>query len=112
MKWTLIRKTIGASLLALSLTSQLFADDIPTFSEPEVNTFVKAYAQFADDYVAAYQAMKAGDNSKLQALQAKAPELQQEAAQMVGKVKPDEAATFNTFIMKCAQKITSTLQSQ
>jgi methionine synthase II (cobalamin-independent) len=112
MKWTWIRRTVAASLLAFSLAGRVFADDIPTFSEPEVNAFVKSYAQFADDYVVAYQAMKAGDNSKLQALHARAPALQQEAAQMSGKLKPDETATFSTFISKCVQKITGTLQSQ
>lgn len=74
--------------------------------------FVKSYAQFADDYVAAYKAMEAGDNTKLPAVQAKSTELQAEATQMAGKVKPDEAGRFSAFITACGQKITSAVQSQ
>jgi hypothetical protein len=56
--------------------------------------------------------MKAGDSSKLQALQSKSTELQTEATQMAGKVKSDEAGRFSAFISECAQKITSAAQSQ
>jgi hypothetical protein len=92
------------------VASRALGDDIPTFSEPEVNTFVKTYAQFVSDYLDAYKAMKTGDNSKITALQAKLPELQSEATQVAGKVKPDEATKFSTFVSGCAQKIVDAMK--
>ena len=61
-KWTSLIKAIGIALFALTVADRMLADDIPTFSEPEVNTFVKKYAQSSDDYVAADTAMKAGES--------------------------------------------------
>jgi hypothetical protein len=87
------------------IASRALGDDVPTFSDPAVNTFVKTYAQFVSDYLDAYKAMKTGDNSKITALQTKLPELQSEASQVAGKVKPDEATKFQTFVTGCAQKI-------
>ena len=99
-------KTFAAILiLTLGFASQIFADELPAFAEPEVNAFVKSYAQFVDDYAAAYKAMKAGDNSKMQALQSKSMELQTEAGQLTGKLKDDEKPKFQDFITKCAQKL-------
>src|SRR5271166_2311036 len=89
----------------LAFGTRLYADDIPTFSDPDVNTFVKSYAQFVMDYVEAYNAAKTGDNSKLQALQSKSRELQAQAAQIPGKIKPDEAERFSNFIGRCSEKI-------
>jgi|ERR1700730_14558032 hypothetical protein len=99
-------KTFAAILvLALGFASRIFADDLPTFADPEVNTFVKSYAQFIDDYATAYKAMKGGDSSKLQALQPKSQELQTQAGQLTGKLKDDEKPKFQDFITKCAQKL-------
>jgi hypothetical protein len=87
------------------VAGRALGDDIPTFSDPDVNTFVKAYSQFCDDYLEAYKAVKAGDNTKITALQAKLPELQSQAAAVAGKVKPDETTKFQTFVTACAQKL-------
>ena len=87
------------------MTSRVLADDIPQFSDADVNTFVKTYAQFTSDYVEACNAVKAGDSSKMTALQSKAPELQAQAAQIAGKLKPEEAKKFQDFVTACAQKI-------
>jgi hypothetical protein len=62
--------------------------------------------------VAAYKAMKAGDRSKIQDLQSKSSELETEAAQVTGKLKPDETDKFNTFVTSCAQRISAVSQSQ
>jgi hypothetical protein len=101
------RSALKKALLfvVLAFGNHLFADDIPTFSNPEVNTFVKSYAQFVIDYVDAYRAAKTGDNSKLQALQPRTQELQAQAAEIPGKIKPDEAEKFSTFIGQCSEKI-------
>jgi hypothetical protein len=112
MKWTSISKNISVALFALTLAGRMLADDIPTFSEPEVNTFVKSYAQFADDYLAAYKAMKAGDSSKIQALQSQSAELQNETTQMIGKLKPGEAEKFSAFVTACAHKISAVAETQ
>src|ERR1700745_1048351 len=114
-KWTSLIRTIGTGLLALSVltaANSVFAEDIPTFSAPEVNTFVKSYSEFADQYVAAYKAMKAGDRSKIQDLQSKSSELETEAANVTGKLKPNETDKFNTFVTSCAQRISAVSESQ
>lgn len=97
-------------ILAVMVTGSLvanraFGDDIPTFSDPDVTNFVKTYAQFVDDYVEAYKAVKAGDNTKITALQARAPQLQAQAAQVAGKLKPEESSKFQTFVTACSQKM-------
>jgi len=91
--------------LVLAFGDRLFADDIPTFSDPDLNIFVKSYAQFVVDYVDAYKAAKTGDKSKLQALQSRTGELQAQAAEIPGQIKPDEAEKFSTFIDRCSEKI-------
>jgi hypothetical protein len=99
----------GCTLLfvILGFSNRLLADDIPTFSDPDVNIFVKSYAQFVIDYVDAYKAAKTGDGSKLQALQPRTRELQAQAAEIPGKIKPDEAEKFRTFIERCSEKISN-----
>jgi hypothetical protein len=99
----------GCTLLFVVLIfgTRLFADDIPTFGDPDVNSFVKSYAQFVTDYVDAYKAAKSGDNSKLQALEPKSRELQVQAAQITGKIKPDEAEKFSAFVGRCSEKISA-----
>jgi biopolymer transport protein ExbD len=92
------------------VSSRALSDDIPQFSDADVNAFIKTYAQFTSDYVEACKAVKAGDSSKMAALQSKAPKLQAQASQMVGKVKADEASRFQTFISACAQKIVDAMK--
>ena len=88
-------------------TSRALGDDIPSFSDPDVTAFVKSYAQFCNDILDAYKAAKAGDNSKITALQAKLPELQTQATQLAssGKLKADEATKYSTFVQSCTQKL-------
>jgi hypothetical protein len=114
-KWTSLIRTIGTGLFALSVLTaadRVLAEDIPTFNAPEVNTFVKSYSEFADQYVAAYKAMKAGDRSKIQDLQSKSSELETEAANVTGKLKPEETDKFNAFVTSCAQRISAASQSE
>jgi hypothetical protein len=87
------------------VTSRALGDDVPTFSDPDVTNFAKTYSDFVNDYIDAYKAAKAGDNSKITALQAKAPQLQAQAAQVTGKVKPEESSKFQTFVAACSQKM-------
>jgi hypothetical protein len=87
------------------VTSRALGDDVPTFSDQDVTNFVKTYSDFVNDYIDAYKAAKAGDNSKITALQAKAPQLQAQAAQVAGKLKPEESSKFQTFVTACSQKM-------
>ena len=87
------------------VANRAFGDDVPTFSDPDVTNFAKTYSQFVDDYIDAYKAAKAGDNSKITALQAKAPQLQAQAAQVAGKLKPEESSKFQIFVTACSQKM-------
>jgi hypothetical protein len=93
----------GFSIFALN--ARALADDLPTFTDPDVNNFVKTYAQFVDDYIVALQAAKTGDNSKLADVQTKAGQLQSQATQAAGKLKPDESEKFQKFVASCSQKI-------
>jgi hypothetical protein len=100
---------LALALMAVGsfVTTRALGDDIPTFSDPDVTSFVKSYAQFCDDVVDAYKAAKAGDNSKITALQAKLPDLQTQATQLAsnGKLKSDEVTKYSTFVQSCTQKI-------
>jgi hypothetical protein len=89
----------------LTFAGRIVADDVPTFSDPDVTAFVKNYAQFVHDYEDAYKAIKAGDDAKLHALQDKSSELQSQARNVSAKVKPDEAQRFTDFLEKCAQRL-------
>jgi hypothetical protein len=97
--------TSAAAFSAFGLSGSAFADGLPTFSDPVVNTFVKTYSQFVDSYV---DAAKTGDTAKLAGIQAKESELQQQLAQLTqpnGKVKQDEGAKFQTFLATYKEKI-------
>jgi len=97
--------TLAAAFSAFGLAGRAFADALPTFGDPVVNTFVKTYSQFVDSYV---DAAKTGDTAKLAGIQAKESELQQQLAQLTqpnGKVKQDEGAKFQTFLATYKEKI-------
>ena len=87
------------------VTSRALGDDVPTFSDQAVTDFAKTYAQFVSDYIDAYKAAKAGDTSKISDLQKRAPQLQAQAAQVAGKLKPEESEKFQTFVTTCSQKM-------
>src|ERR1700740_1908770 len=92
------------------VSSRALGDDIPQFSDPDVNAFVKTYAQFTTDYVEACKAVKEGDNSKMSALQPKTRQIQSQAAQMGGQEKADEAPKFQAFVSACTQKIVDAMK--
>lgn len=105
---------LALALMAVGsfVTTRALGDDIPTFSDPDVTSFVKSYAQFVDDVIDAYKAAKAGDNSKITALQAKLPALQTQAAQLAstGKLKAEEANKYSTFVQSCTQKLVDAMK--
>jgi hypothetical protein len=97
--------SLAIAFSVFALSARALADDLPAFSDPDVNSFVKTYAQFVDDYIDALKAAKSGDNSKLANVQTKAGELQTQASQAAGKLKPDESDKFQKFVAACSQKI-------
>ena len=114
-----LSNTVRNLCLALALiavgsfvTARALGDDIPTFSDPDVTSFCKSYAQFVDDFIDAYKAAKAGDTSKATALQSKAPELQAKAAQLAssGKLKTDEQSKYLAFVQAYSQKMVDALK--
>jgi hypothetical protein len=96
--------------LTALFTSHAFADNLPIFSDPAVNQFVKEYADFVGRYAEAYKATQSGDTSKLQAMQEKVQQLQSESATLATKIKPDEQEKFKQFVTEQTQKIVSTLK--
>src|SRR5258708_29414779 len=78
------------------VTSRALGDDVPTFSDPDVTNFAKTYSDFVNDYIDAYKAAKAGDNSKITPLQSKAPHLQAQSTLTAVKMKAYDSNTFNT----------------
>ena len=92
------------------------ADDVPTFSDPEVTAYAKAYGEFADHYSADMKdymaAVKSGDTATMQAAaakmqpdSAKAQEMATKSATISSKVKPDEVQKFSGYLQKCALKM-------
>jgi len=102
--------SLATAFSVFTFSAPALADDLPTFSDPDVNTFVKTYAQFVDDYITALKAAKTGDNSKLADVQTKAGALQTQATQAAGKLKPDESEKFQKFVATCSQKITDAVK--
>src|SRR5258708_33276643 len=99
------RLVLAAAFSVSEFTGRAFADSLPTFSDPLVNTVVKTCSQFVDSYV---DAAKAGDTARLAGIQAKESELQQQLAQLTqpnGKVKQDEAEKFQSFLATYKDKI-------
>jgi hypothetical protein len=68
------------------------------YIDESINTFAEKYAKFADDYVAALQAAKTGDTSKLASIQGEATDIQAQAVPTAKKVKDGETAIFQSFI--------------
>jgi hypothetical protein len=96
---------LAAAFSAFGFADRTWADSLPTFSDPAVNTFVKTYSQFVDSYV---DAAKTGDTTKLTGIQAKESELQQQLAQLSqpnGKVKQEETEKFQNFLATYKEKI-------
>ena len=75
------------------------------FIDESINTFADKYSKFADDYVAALEAAKSGDTSKLTSIQSKATEIQAQAAPIAKKVKDGESAIFQSLVAQETAKI-------
>jgi chromosome condensin MukBEF ATPase and DNA-binding subunit MukB len=95
------------ALLVLPLAPRVQADDLPKFSEAEVNQFVSQYANFVTKYVEAYQAAKAGNPSAFDQLKTQVKQLQDEVAKVAEKLrsKPEEVQRYEQFITTYTEKM-------
>ena len=97
-----------ASILALQLsTVRAKADELPKFSDAEVNQFVSQYADLVTKYIQAYQAAKAGNPSAFDQLKTQVKQLQDEVANVAEKLKakPEEAQRYEQFIVNYTEKM-------
>ena len=83
----------------------VFADHVPTFSDPEVNAYVQSWSEFVRDYDAATASFKTTDRSKVLTFLSRAQVLQAQASQVVLKVKLDERQRFMQYMMQCSKNI-------
>ena len=97
-----------ASILTLALsTLPTKADELPKFSDAEVNQFVSQYADFVTKYIQAYQAAKAGNPAAFEQLKTQVQQLQDEVAKVAEKLKakPEEAQRYEQFIANYTEKM-------
>ena len=97
-----------ASILALQLSSlRAKADELPKFSDAEVNQFVSQYADLVTKYIQAYQAAKAGNPTAFDQLKTQVKQLQDEVANVAEKLKtkPEEAHRYEQFIADYTEKM-------
>jgi predicted PurR-regulated permease PerM len=102
------RIVLIAWFLALALpTLPTKADELPKFSDAEVNQFVSQYADFVTKYIQAYQAAKAGNPSAFDQLKTQVKQLQDEVAKVAEKLKakPEEAQRYEEFIANYTEKM-------
>ena len=83
------------------------ADELPKFSDAEVNQFVSQYADLVTKYIQAYQAAKAGKASAFDQLKTQVTQLQDEVAKVAEKLrsKPEEAQRYEQFIADYTEKM-------
>jgi len=96
---------LAHTLAVLALTGRALGDNLPTFNDQSLNSFVKTYSQFIDSYV---DAAKSGDASKLTTVQAKEGEIQRQlmqATQAAGKLEQDANKSFTDFLARYKEKI-------
>jgi hypothetical protein len=97
-----------ASILTVALsTLPIKADELPKFSDAEVNQFVSQYADFVTKYIQAYQAAKTGNPAAFEQLKTQVQQLQDEVAKVAEKLKakPEEAQRYEQFIANYTEKM-------
>lgn len=102
------RIVLTAWFLTLALpTLPTKADELPKFSDAEVNQFVSQYADFVTKYIQAYQAAKAGNPAAFDQLKTQVKQLQDEVAKVAEKLKakPEEAQRYEQFIANYTEKM-------
>jgi hypothetical protein len=87
-------------------TLPVAADELPKFSDQEVNDFVSDYAKLVTNYIQAYKAAK-GNPSAFEQLKTQVTQLQDEVAKVAEKLrsKPEEVPRYEQFIATYTQKM-------
>jgi septal ring factor EnvC (AmiA/AmiB activator) len=96
------------SILTLECsTLRTLADELPKFSDAEVNQFVSQYADLVTKYIQAYQTAKAGNLSAFDQLKTQLKQLEDEVAKVAEKLKarPEEAQRYEQFIANYTEKM-------
>jgi hypothetical protein len=96
------------SILTLALSAlPTNADELPKFSDAEVNQFVSQYSDFVTKYIQAYQAAKTGNPAAFEQLKTQVQQLQDEVAKVAEKLKakPEEAQRYEQFIANYTEKM-------
>jgi peptidoglycan hydrolase CwlO-like protein len=97
---------VPAALLWL-LPLRVQADDLPKFSDSEVNNFVNQYADFVGKYIEAYKAAKTGNASAFDQLKTQVQPLQNKVSTVADKLKsnPAEVQKYEEFIATYTEKM-------
>ena len=106
LKWFCIG-TFATALLVVLFPKSVWADELPKFSDAEVNGFVSDYAAFVTKYIQAYQAAKAGNPSQFAQLKTQVKQLQDQVTKVAEKLrsKPDDAQRYEQFIADYTEKM-------
>ncbi len=98
----------GLTAVLILAGHALAVEPPPVFNDPEVTAYVKAYAEYTDDYVAAATAAaRTHDTGKLNALEPRARDLQTVAGKIALKIRPEETERFTEYLTDCAQRMTN-----
>lgn len=99
--------TLAVALLVMFFPKSVWADELPKFTDAEVNSFVSDYAAFVTKYIQAYQAAKAGNQAQFAQLKTQVKQLQDQVTKVADKLrsKPDEAQRYEQFIADYTEKM-------
>ncbi len=80
-------------------------DGLPAFSNAQVDSFIKKYEQFANDYLAAIRALNSGDDAKIQAMADRSGEMLDTIPKMAALLQPDEKQKYEAYLNGWKEKL-------
>ena len=97
-----VKDTTTATTTTTTTTTTTATPGVPTFADPEVQSFVNDYTAFVNSYLDAY---KAKDMTKVSELAAKMTEWSGRSAAIGNKLaaNPEEAKKFTDYMTKLSQ---------
>ena len=105
----LLNRFACAAALAFAFVATAPAADLPKFSDPTVNAFVKDYSAYTDESIALNKEVLADPSKatspKMMALMAKAETMMNQMSAAEAKLKPDEKEKFAKFFSDCSQRM-------
>jgi hypothetical protein len=99
--------TLATILLVVLFPKSVWADELPKFSDAEVNQFVSQYADLVTKYIQAYQAAKAGNLSQFTQVKTQVKQLQEQVTKVAEKLrsKPEETQRYEQFVADYTEKM-------